>query len=129
MDIFRIYYLQCARCLPALPDSHPCSRVHGHTFTVKVTLRGPVDRVQAWVMDFNVVDIAWQRIHAQLDHRYLNDIAGLENPTSERLAIWLWHALLPDLPQLLSLSVMEGQDMGCVYYGPDTHPSDSTYTS
>ena len=122
MDIFRIYYLQCARRLPALPDSHPCSRVHGHTFTVKVTLRGPVDPVQAWVMDFNVVDMAWQRIHAQLDHRYLNDIAGLENPTSERLAIWLWNALQVDMPLLASVSVMEGQDMGCIYDGPGPSP-------
>ena len=119
MDIFRIFYLQCARRLPALPDSHPCSRVHGHTFTVKVTLRGPVNPVQAWVMDFSVVDAAWQRIHAQLDHRYLNDIAGLENPTSERFAMWLWTALQTDLPQLTTVSVMEGQDMGCIYCGPE----------
>ena len=119
MDIFHIYYLQCARRLPALPESHPCSRVHGHTFTVKITLRGPVDLVQAWVTDFSVIDAAWQRIYAQLDHRYLNDIAGLENPTSERLAMWLWDALQADLPKLASVSVMEGQDMGCIYDGPN----------
>jgi len=118
MDLFRIYYLQCARRLPALPDTHPCSRVHGHSFKVKLTLCGVLDPVQAWVMDFSVIDAAWQRVHAQLDHRYLNDIAGLENPTSESLAIWLWHALQLDLPLLASVSVMEGQDMGCIYHGP-----------
>lgn len=122
MDIFRIYYLQCARRLPALPDSHPCSRLHGHTFTVKITLRGPVDPVQAWVTDFSVVDAAWQRIHAQLDHRFLNDIAGLQNPTSETLAVWLWKALQADLPMLASVSVMEGQEMGCIYHGPHVEP-------
>ena len=82
-------------------------------------LRGALDPVLGWVMDFNDIDAAWQRIHAQLDHRYLNDIAGLENPTSERLAVWLWSALYSDLPQLLSVAVMEGRDMGCIYHGPD----------
>ena len=118
MDLFRIYYLQCARRLPALPDSHPCSRVHGHSFKVKIVLRGALDPVHAWVADFSVIDAAWQRIHDQLDHRYLNDIVGLENPTSEQLAIWLWQALHALLPQLFALTVMEGQDMGCIYYGP-----------
>ena len=120
MDLFRIFYLHCARRLPALPDSHPCSRVHGHSFKVKIVLRGALDPVQAWVTDFSVVDAAWQRVHDQLDHRYLNDIVGLENPTSEKLATWIWQALHASLPQLFTISVMEGQDMGCVYFGPDT---------
>jgi len=119
MDLFRIFYLQCARRLPGLPDSHPCSRLHGHSFKVKITLRGALDPQLGWVMDLGEVDAAWQRVHAQLDHRYLNDIAGLENPTSENLAIWLWQALQTPLPQLFTLSVMEGQDMGCVYHGPE----------
>lgn len=120
MDLFRIFYLHCARRLPALPDSHPCSRVHGHSFKVKIVLRGALDPVLGWVTDFNEVDTAWQRVHDQLDHRYLNDIAGLENPTSEKLATWLWQALHASLPQLFTISVMEGQDMGCVYFGQDT---------
>lgn len=120
MDLFRIFYLHCARRLPALPDSHPCSRVHGHSFKVKLVLRGPLDPLLGWVMDFSEVDAVWQRIHAKLDHRYLNDIEGLDNPTSEHLAVWLWGALQTDLPQLFSLSVMEGQEMGCIYHGPES---------
>ena len=92
-------------------------------------LRGALDPVFGWVMDFNLIDTVWQGIHAQLDHRYLNDIAGLENPTSERLAEWLWNALHGDLPQLSSVAVMEGRDMGCLYHGPDARPSDNAYTT
>lgn len=117
MDLFRIYHLQCARRLPGLPDSHPCSRLHGHSFQIKLTLRGDLDPQLGWVMDFDAIDSVWQRIHAQLDHRYLNDIAGLGNPSSENLAVWLWQALQQDLPQLHAIAVMEGHDKGCIYYG------------
>lgn len=117
MDLFRIYHLQCARRLPGLPDSHPCSRLHGHSFQIKLTLRGDLDPRLGWVMDFDAIDSVWQRIHAQLDHRYLNDIAGLGNPSSENLTVWLWQALQQDLPQLHAIAVMEGHDKGCIYYG------------
>lgn len=117
MDIFRIYHLQCARRLSALPDSHPCSRVHGHSFRVEVHVAGPLDPALGWVVDFADIDRAWQAVHAALDHRYLNDIEGLANPTSERLAVWLWQRLLPDLPGLAKLVVMEAHDAGCIYRG------------
>lgn len=118
MDIFRIYHLQCARRLPALDDTHPCSRLHGHSFRIELTLSGALDPERGWVMDFAEVDSAWHAIHATLDHRYLNDIVGLDNPTSENLAIWLWNSLRPALPLLSRISVMESHDSGCNYYGP-----------
>lgn len=117
MDIFRIYHLQCARRLPALADTHPCSRLHGHSFCVELTLSGALDPELGWVMDFADVDSAWQAVHARLDHRYLNDIDGLANPTSENLAIWLWNSLRPALPTLSRISVMESHDSGCHYSG------------
>lgn len=118
MDIFRVFHLQCARRLPALPDSHPCSRVHGHSFRVEITVSGEVDPVLGWVIDFADIEAAWQPIHAALDHRYLNDLRGLENPTSEHLALWLWTRLQPLLPGLSQIRVMETHDSGCVYRGP-----------
>ena len=118
MDIFRIFHLQCARRLPALPASHPCSRLHGHSFQVELTLSGDIDPTLGWVLDFADIEAAWQPIHAALDHRTLNDIAGLENPTSENLAVWLWNALKPALPALSRVRVMETHDSGCVYAGP-----------
>lgn len=117
MDIFRIFHLQCARRLPALPDSHPCSRLHGHSFEVELTLSGTVDPTMGWVLDFEAIQIAWQPIHAALDHRTLNDIEGLANPTSENLAVWLWQQLKPRLADLSRVKVMETHDSGCVYRG------------
>jgi 6-pyruvoyltetrahydropterin/6-carboxytetrahydropterin synthase len=117
MDIFRIYHLQCARRLPALPATHPCSRLHGHSFRVEVHVSGPLDAALGWVADFADIDAAWQPVHAALDHRCLNDVAGLPNPTSEHLAIWLWDTLKPALPGLSRIVVMESHDSGCVYRG------------
>lgn len=118
MDIFRVFHLQCARRLPALPPSHPCYRVHGHSFRVELTLSGDLDPVLGWVLDFADLEAAWRPIHEALDHRMLNDIAGLENPTSENLALWLWRTLKPTLPDLSQIRVMETHDAGCAYRGP-----------
>jgi len=117
MDIFRIFHLECARRLPALPESHPCSRLHGHSFRVELTVSGDIDPVLGWVLDFADVEAAWQPVHAALDHRTLNDVAGLENPTSENLAVWLWQQLKPGLPGLSQIKVMETHDSGCTYSG------------
>jgi 6-pyruvoyltetrahydropterin/6-carboxytetrahydropterin synthase len=119
MDIFRLFHLQCARRLPALPESHPCSRLHGHSFRVELTVSGAIDPRTGWVMDFADIETAWQSIHTALDHRCLNDIAGLDNPTSENLAIWCWVKLQPMLPGLSKITVMESHDSGCIYNGPD----------
>lgn len=117
MDIFRIFHLQCARHLPALPESHPCSRLHGHSFRVELTISGELDPELGWVLDFADIEAAWQPIYAALDHRNLNDIPGLDNPTSENIAIWLWHQLKPALPGLSQIKLMETHDSGCVYRG------------
>lgn len=118
MDIFRVFHLQCARRLPALPASHPCARLHGHSFEVELTVSGEVDPALGWVLDFADLEAAWQPIHNALDHRYLNEIAGLDNPTSENLALWLWQQLKPALPGLSRIQVMETHDSGCRYSGP-----------
>jgi len=125
MDIFRIFHLQCARRLPGLAASHPCSRLHGHSFKVELTVSGALDPKRGWVMDFAELDAAWQSIHARLDHRYLNDIDGLDNPTSENLAVWLWTALQSQIPKLSKITVMETHDTGCIYHGPNSARSSS----
>lgn len=117
MDIFNVFHLEAARRLPRLPESHPCARVHGHSFRVEVQVSGPLDAELDWVLDFADLDAAWRPIHAALDHRYLNDIAGLENPTSERLAIWIWDRLKPALPGLSRIVIRETERSGCVYTG------------
>lgn len=117
MEIYNLYHIEAARKLPGLPASHPCARLHGHSFQIQVFVSGPVDPVTGWVMDFADLDAAFAPIMAQLDHRCLNDIEGLENPTSENLAHWLWQKLKPAVPGLSKLIVQETHRSGCVYTG------------
>jgi len=118
MEIFNRFTLECARRLPKLPPDHPCARLHGHTFHIEVHLAGPLDPELGWVLDFADIQRAWQPIHAALDHRCLNDVEGLANPTSEHLAIWIWNQLKPVLPGLARVAVRETPVSGCVYSGP-----------
>ena len=113
----REFPFDSAHRLPNLPPEHKCTRLHGHTYRVVVTVTGPVDPELGWVMDFGDIKDAWRPIDAELDHHYLNDIDGLENPTSENLAVWIWDRLLPTLPQLSSIEIRETCTSGCIYTG------------
>lgn len=117
MEIFNIYHVEAARKLPGLPASHPCANVHGHSFQIQVCVSGPVDPASGWVMDFADLDAAFAPIRQQLDHRYLNDVAGLDNPTSENLARWIWQRLKPAVPGLCRIIVQETHRSGCIYRG------------
>jgi 6-pyruvoyltetrahydropterin/6-carboxytetrahydropterin synthase len=118
MEIFKIFQLEAAHWLPRVPAGHKCSRMHGHSFRVEVHVSGEAAVDTGWVMDFAEVKAAFAPVFEQLDHRCLNDIAGLENPTSERLAMWIWDALKPALPALSKIVVHETCTSGCVYCGP-----------
>ncbi len=112
-ECFVDFSLACARRLPHVPPEHPCGRVHGHTFDVRVTVAGPVDPRSGWVMDFAEIEAVWQReVFAALDHRLLNDVAGLDNPTSEHVAAWLMSRLAPWLPLLTAIDVRESHRYG-----------------
>ena len=119
MDIFKVFTLECAHRLPHVPAGHKCARVHGHSFRVELHVRGPVDPQLGWVMDFADIKAAFEPLYEQLDHRYLNDVAGLENPTSENLARWIWSRLKPALPMLARVVVHETCTSGCDYAGED----------
>ena len=117
MEIFNRFALEAARRLPKLPPEHPCARLHGHSFQIQVHVVGPLDPELGWVVDFADIQRAWQPVHAALDHRCLNEVPGLENPTSEHLARWLWQRLKPALPGLSQIQIMETPYSGCVYRG------------
>lgn len=119
MDLFVGFDFAAARRLPHLPATHPCSRLHGHTFTVRLVLRGEVDPDSGWVIDFDDVDTQLARLRERLDHRCLNDIDGLDNPTTERLAEWLWRELHGHLHGLCELTVQEHPTRGVTYRGPE----------
>ncbi|MCE7976606.1 MAG: 6-carboxytetrahydropterin synthase QueD [Nitrospira sp. NTP1] len=117
MEIFREFTFEAAHLLPHVPENHKCRRLHGHSFRVQLHIRGEVDVVTGWIMDFSDIKKSFQPIHEQLDHRYLNDIEGLSNPTSENLARWIWKRLLPSLPLLSKVVVCETCTTGCIYTG------------
>lgn len=119
MEIFKVFAIEAAHCLPNVPQGHKCRRLHGHSFRVEIRLSGPVGAQSGWVQDFADLASAFQPIHARLDHHYLNDIDGLENPTSENLARWIWRELKPVLPLLSEVVVHETCTAGCRYRGDD----------
>ena len=119
MRLFKEFSFESAHRLPNVPDGHKCARLHGHSFHVRVTIDGPVGERTGWVMDFADLKAAFAPVHDALDHRYLNDIDGLENPTSERLARWIWRRLIESLPSLAEVEVRETCTTGCLYRGED----------
>ena len=117
MEIFKEFTLEAAHWLPNVPAEHKCRRMHGHSFHVQVHVAGPVHPKLGWVLDFAEIKAAFAPIEEQLDHRCLNEVRGLENPTSENLARWIWTQLLPALPTLSKIVVQETCTSGCVYMG------------
>lgn len=117
MEIFKEFTFEAAHLLPNLPREHKCSRLHGHSFRVEIHVSGRVDPALGWVMDFGDIKHAFQPFYDQLDHYYLNDVPGLENPTSENLARWVWERVAPALPGLSRVVVRETCTSGCVYTG------------
>jgi 6-pyruvoyltetrahydropterin/6-carboxytetrahydropterin synthase len=117
MDIFKVFTLEAAHRLPHVPPGHKCSRLHGHSFRVEIHVSGEPDAHSGWVMDFADIKSAFKPLYDQLDHHYLNDIEGLDNPTSERLAVWIWERLKPTLPLLSEVVVYETCTSGCRYRG------------
>lgn len=116
-EIFREFTFEAAHRLPNLPPEHKCTRLHGHSFRVAVHVTGEVDGHLGWVMDFGDLKAAFKPLYQQLDHYYLNDVPGLENPTSENLAVWIWDRLTPALPELSAVTVRETCTSGCTYRG------------
>ncbi|HYH83584.1 MAG TPA: 6-carboxytetrahydropterin synthase QueD [Longimicrobium sp.] len=123
MEIFKEFGFEAAHRLPNVPPGHKCARLHGHSFRVEVHVRGELDPHLGWVMDFADLKAAVKPVLDELDHYYLNDIPGLENPTSEVLARWLWARLRPDLPFLARIVVRETCTSGCTYQGEDAQGS------
>jgi 6-pyruvoyltetrahydropterin/6-carboxytetrahydropterin synthase len=117
MEIFKEFSIEAAHWLPNVPEGHKCRRLHGHSFRIEVHVAGPVDEHLGWVMDFSEIKAAYTSIEDQLDHRCLNDVEGLENPTSENLARWIWSRLRTELPNLSRIVVRETCTSGCVYQG------------
>src|SRR5262245_6357425 len=117
VELVREYRFEAAHRLPHVPAGHKCARLHGHSFKVELSLVGPVDAQTGWFLDYGRVDELFEPLRLRLDHYYLNEIDGLENPTSENLARWIWDRLRPRLPALSAVIVHETCDARCIYRG------------
>jgi 6-pyruvoyltetrahydropterin/6-carboxytetrahydropterin synthase len=111
------FRFEAAHRLPHVPAGHKCQRLHGHSFKIELAVAGPVNEKTGWFIDFGDIYQLWEPLHATLDHNYLNEIPGLENPTSEILAKWIWDKLKPSLPSLARVTVFETCDARCEYEG------------
>lgn len=115
-SIFKEFTFEAAHRLPNVVAGHKCERLHGHSFHVEIHVSGSVSEHAGWVLDFADISVAFASLHAMLDHHYLNEVDGLENPTSENLARWIWNHLTT-LPGLARVVVRETCTCGCIYEG------------
>lgn len=107
MELTKTWHFESARHLTGLSPEHRCSRVHGSSFTVEVTVTAPIDPVTGWVVDFDDMERAWRRLYDVLDHRLLNEIDGLANPTTEHIAVWILDRLTFDGATVTKVAVAE----------------------
>lgn len=116
-SIVRVVRFEAAHRLPRAPEGHKCRRLHGHSFACEIHVGGPIDAETGWICDFADLEAAFAPLHAQLDHHYLNEVDGLDNPTSENIARWIWERLEGQLLGLEAVVVEETCTSRCIYRG------------
>ncbi len=117
MELRKTFQFEAAHLLPLLPKTHKCRRLHGHSFKVEIAVAGECNPKLGWLMDYADITVAFKLVWKKLDHRYLNEIPGLKNPTSEEIAVWIWKRLKPKLPLLVEIVVAETCTARAVYRG------------
>lgn len=117
MEIYKSFSFEAAHFLPNVPQGHKCRNMHGHSYKVIVFLKGKLDAHVGWVIDFAEIKAKVNPLIKFLDHKILNEIEGLENPTAEHLTIWIWNKLKAELPQISKIELKETETSGCVYQG------------
>ena len=117
MIVYKKFNIESARSIPNLPKTHPCHHIHGHSFKIIISVKGPVNKQNGFVTDFQDIDDAFSPFKKELDHSYLNDIEGLQNPTSENICIWIWNKIQSSLPNIYKIEIKETDSTGCIYKG------------
>jgi 6-pyruvoyltetrahydropterin/6-carboxytetrahydropterin synthase len=117
VSLSKSFGFEAAHWLPTFPEEHKCHRLHGHSFLVEIVVEGDVPPEDGFLMDFGDIKKVTTPIEDALDHRLLNEIEGLENPTSEMIAKWIWDRLKADLPLLSEVRVRETCTSACTYRG------------
>ena len=114
LKIYKDFTFESAHFLPLVDDGHKCKRLHGHTYRIRVWCGGPVDE-RGWIVDYADIAAAVRPVLGILDHCLLNDVPGLDNPTTEHLAPWIYKSIKPMLPALTMIEVAESATTGCVF--------------
>lgn len=117
MEIFKQFTFDSAHSLPNVPDGHKCKGIHGHTYHLTVFFEGEINEKMGWLIDFSNITAEIKPLIEMLDHKYLNDIEGLENPTCEIICVWLWNKIKPKLPLLSKIELKETPTSGAIYEG------------
>ena len=117
VELVKDFRFEAAHYLPSAPEGHKCRRMHGHSFHGEVAVRGPIDPRTGWLIDFADLKRAVDPVVSRLDHYLLNEIEGLENPTSEKIAVWIWDRVAPSLPNLSRITIEETCTTRCHYFG------------
>lgn len=115
--IIKDFRFEAAQTLPKLPSSHKCTQMHGHSFKIEIAIDGEVNPDIGWVYDHAEISRAMKPLLDVLDHSYLNEIEGLENPTIENMAGWFWQKLAPQLPGLAEIIIHETPSARCIFRG------------
>lgn len=117
MIIFKKFSFDSAHALPNVPEGHKCKNIHGHTYHLTVFIEGKLDPLLGWVMDFGDLKAIIDPLIKRIDHKYLNELEGLENPTCEIFARWIWHEIVADIPGLKKIELNETPTSGALYEG------------
>jgi len=117
VELVKDFRFEAAHYLPNVPEDHKCRRIHGHSFRGEIAVRGPIDSKIGWLLDFADLKRHIDEVVNHLDHYLLNDVEGLENPTAEAVAIWIWRRIAPSLPQLVRVTIEETCTSRCHYFG------------
>ena len=117
MIVYKKFNIESARSLPRVSKEHPCYQVHGHSFEIIIKVEGTIDKKSGFVIDFQDIEDSFEPLRRLLDHSYLNDIKGLENPTSENMCLYIWENIKPSLPNIIEVEIKETSATGCRYKG------------
>ena len=117
MIVYKKFHIESARSLPNLPNEHPCSQVHGHSFEIILKVSGELNEKTGFIIDFQEIEDSFDPIRKLLDHAYLNNIKGLENPTSENMCLYIWENIKSSLPGIIEVEIKETAETGCRYTG------------
>ena len=117
MEMYKDFSFDSAHFLRHVPDGHKCKTMHGHTYKLRVVLKGEPHPHLGWIMDFKDLQDCVCPVIEQLDHKLINDVQGLENPTAENITIWIWQQIKPMLPQLNRIELYETPTTGVIYSG------------